>query len=104
MAASLSNSDLQIILMPTKCGGVQVDQTMTLMMSVLLVIESMWQINTESIAEAVSSWLSSQFRFQILREQDLLQILLPSKLRCVLRELELFQQFYLLNLMAPPPS
>ena len=52
MAASSSSSDLQIIPMPTKCGGVQVDQTMMLMMSVLLVIEWMWQINTESIAKA----------------------------------------------------
>ena len=52
MAASSSSSDLQIILMQPKCGGVQVDQTMTLMTSVLLVIEWMWQINTEWIAKA----------------------------------------------------
>jgi hypothetical protein len=53
MTALSSSSDLQITPMPTKCGGVQVNQTMTLMTSVLLVIEWMWQINTESIAKAL---------------------------------------------------
>ena len=44
---------------------------------------------------SVSSWLSSQFWSQILREHNMLQILLlPPKLNCILRELELFQQFY----------
>ena len=31
-------------------------------------------------------------------------LLLPSKLRCILRELKLFQQFYLFNLMVPAPK
>jgi hypothetical protein len=38
--------------MRTKCGGVQVNQTMPLMTSILFVIESMWHVNTESIAKA----------------------------------------------------
>ena len=54
---------------------------------------------------AAPGWLSNTSTPQILREHNLLQILLlPSKLRCTLRELKLFQQFYLFNLMAPLPS
>ena len=69
-----------------------------------LVAESILISNSEGARFAPILLLPSKLRC-ILREHDLLQIvLLPSKLRCILRELKLFQHFFLLNLMALPPS